>query len=214
MTISEISNDYMLLKVSITLAGAMAIHAASAEAGCKNCQANAPMSMAPVAVDPMMTAAPMMSHDAMSYDAGFAMGGGGMGGAFSGHEPFHGYRSDHMPYASGHVHKIATPPGTIGRTYQLPTAPVPATMHPRTAVLKVLADGASEVTMTSANIMRTEEDVEGYQDPETGVWVFKTDPLYPGLPQIYRVRAKYGDGLTHKDRYVRLIMGRVSALAY
>lgn len=190
----------MLVRSLLTVAGSALFVAASAHAGCKSCQSNAPASMAPIAA-PVMSA-PMMSH---SWSGG---------GRYSGHEPFQSYRSDHTPYASGHVNKIAAPPGTIGQTYQLPSSPVPAEMHPRASVLKVLAEGATDVQLISTNPMRTEDEVEGYQDAETGVWVFKTESLIPGNAQIYRVRAKYGDGVAHQDRYVRLIMGRVVALAY
>lgn len=202
----------MLLRVILTIVGATVIFTASAYAGCKTCGPNAPVSMAPVAVDAGMVHGGHHVHGGMAM-SGFAMGSGA-GSAFSGMEPFRGYRPDHTPYAGGHVPNIAPPAGTIGRTYQLPTAPVPAEMHPRASVLKVLADGATEVELVSTNQMRTEDLVEGYKDPDTGVWVFKTEPLIPGNVQIYRVRAKYGDGMSHRDRYVRLIMGRVSALTF
>lgn len=198
----------MLVRSILTVLGGAVIVVASADAGCKSCQANAPAALVPLPAG-HATVGPVMTGD-MSYGDSY----GYSGSAFSGQEPFQSYRSDHTPYAGGHINQVAPPPGTIGQTYQLPSSPVPAKMHPRSSVLKVLAEGAVEVEMVSTNPMRTEDLVKGHRDDETGVWVFKTDPLIPGNPHIYRVRAKYGEGVEHKDRYVRLIMGRVSALSY
>lgn len=210
----------MLLRSLLTVAGSAAILVASAHAGCKSCQANAPAVMAPIPLG--ASSAPVTMHGpaygttygASAMYGSWAMGGGYGSTGFGGQHPFRSYRSDHTPYAGGGVRTIAPPPGTIGQTYQLPSAPVPATMHPRTAVLKVLAETAVEVEVMSTNPMRAQDEVEGHRDEETGVWVFKTDPLIPGNAHIYRVRAKYGDGMAHQDRYVRMIRGRVVALSY
>lgn len=121
-----------------------------------------------------------------------------------------------FPIAS--LPKPLPPPGTIGRTFQLPSRPVPAEKHPRTGMLDVYIKDAEDVLVHDMNDPRIEQTIEGFRDAEDdNLWHFETSPLYPGLDHIYRVQATYqnSDGTTWKDaRYVRLIMGRVVELDF
>lgn len=104
------------------------------------------------------------------------------------------------------------PPGTLGRTYVLPSRPVPADRHPRVAMIDVCAPAAAHVIVRWTNDFRTEESLKGYQDEfNPSVWHFESKPLVPGLRLIYRVEV-YHDGPGSPPttvRYVRLIKGRV-----
>lgn len=110
------------------------------------------------------------------------------------------------------------PPGTIGKSFKLPSRPVPVEKHPRVGMIDVKVVDASEVIVHDMNAMRTEETIDGFQDAKIpNVWHFESKPLYPGLDHIYRVQAtfKNDDGTERKqERYVRLIMGRVVELNF
>ncbi len=105
------------------------------------------------------------------------------------------------------------PPGTIGRTYQMKSRPVPVSMHPRSAIVDVRVKNAKDVRVHDMNVYRTEDYLEGFQDHlDPTMWHFTAEPLIPGIPHICRVEAHF-DGPDGRDvkqeRYVRLIMGRV-----
>lgn len=101
------------------------------------------------------------------------------------------------------------PPGTLGRTYYLPSRPLPASKHPRIGMLDICAPGVEELVLVDTNEYREEDYVDGYRDAvNPALWHFETDPLIPGLPHIYRVEARCG-GVTTDVRYVRLIRGRI-----
>ncbi|MEW4487863.1 hypothetical protein AB1L42_07250 [Thalassoglobus sp. JC818] len=121
-----------------------------------------------------------------------------------------------LPLAS--MPRPVPPSGTIGRTYQMISRPVPVEKHPRTGMLDVYINGAYEVIVHDMNSPRIEQNIEGFRDAEDeNVWHFESNPLYPGLDHIYRVQAtfKNDDGSDWTDaRYVRLIMGRVVDLDF
>jgi len=103
------------------------------------------------------------------------------------------------------------PPGTLGRTYELPTRLIPADKHPRTAMLHVRSS-AEEVIVSHTNEFREEDDVKAHQDEtDTSLWRFETKPLLPGIPHVYKVEAVNG-GVTTDVRYVRLLRGRILEL--
>lgn len=109
------------------------------------------------------------------------------------------------------------PPGTLGRTYQVPSRPVPADKHPRAAMIDVNVRAAAEVVVQNTNPFRTEEQLDGFRDAkDPDLWHFTSEPLYPGLPHIYRVEAnlKRPGGDVTELRYVRLIMGRIVRLDF
>ncbi len=105
------------------------------------------------------------------------------------------------------------PPGTLGRTYQMKSRPVPVTMHPRAAIVDVRVKDADSVRVHDMNVARTQDYLEGFQDHEDNtMWHFTAEPMIPGIPHIYRIEARFTgpDGKeTMQERYVRLIMGRV-----
>ncbi|MEX0700942.1 MAG: hypothetical protein WD069_02490 [Planctomycetales bacterium] len=102
---------------------------------------------------------------------------------------------------------VVPPPGTLGRTYQQPSRPIPLNMHPRMAMLEVRGVADAEVTVAG---------LKGFKGTD-GVWVFETEkPLVPGNPFIHEVRAKrVSDGGVADDlRVVRLIPDRIVTLDY
>jgi hypothetical protein len=77
--------------------------------------------------------------------------------------------------------------------------------------------GASAVIVHDTNVFRTEDELEGWRDTtDPNLWHFTSEPLYPGLPHIYRVEAQFDgpDGPTTQERYIRLIMGRIVDLTF
>lgn len=109
---------------------------------------------------------------------------------------------------------VTPPPGTLGRTYQLRSRPIPVKMHPRTAMVDIRVPGAAEVLVHEMNTFRTEDLLEGFQDAyDSNVWHFQSEALLPGLSHIYRVEARYPDGRMD-ERYIRLIRGRLVELEF
>lgn len=105
------------------------------------------------------------------------------------------------------------PPGTLGRTYELPTRLVPSDKHPRTAMLNVRVT-AEDVIVSHTNEFREEDDVKGFQDEaDPSLWHFETKPLLPGIPHVYKVEAVNG-GVATDVRYVRLLRGRIIDLTF
>lgn len=108
-----------------------------------------------------------------------------------------------------------SPPGTIGRTYQLPSRPVPVEVHPRSGMIDVYVPGAKEVIAHDVNGYRTKDLADGFRDAKNpDVWHFTSEPLLPGLPHIYRIEATYEDDRTPQARFVRLIRGRLVMLEF
>ncbi len=108
---------------------------------------------------------------------------------------------------------VSPPPGTLGRTYSLPSRLVPADKHPRVAMLEVCSS-AEEVIVSDTKEFREEDDIRGFQDEkDSTLWHFETKPLHPGLPHVYKVELING-GVTTDVRYVRLLRGRIIELAF
>lgn len=108
---------------------------------------------------------------------------------------------------------VAPPPGTLGRTYTLPTRLLPAEKHPRVGMLD-LRVSAEDVIMSDTNEFREEDDVKGFQDEQDpSLWHFETKPLTPGLPHVYKIEVING-GVPTGAQYVRLIPGRILQLTY
>jgi hypothetical protein len=106
------------------------------------------------------------------------------------------------------------PPGTLGRTYQLPAKLLPADEHPRVAMLDIRAPGADEVVVEDTYEFREEESVVGFQSEEDeNLWHFKTKPLMPGQPNVVRIELRSGGKVTDV-RYVRLIANRLIELSF
>ncbi len=104
------------------------------------------------------------------------------------------------------------PPGTLGRTYSLPSRPIPADKHPRIGMIDVCADAAVHVIVRWTNDFRNEETLKGSRDEcDPDVWHFESKPLIPGLTQIYRVEVYRGEAgsAPSEVRYVRLVRGRI-----
>ncbi|WP_437192515.1 hypothetical protein [Planctomicrobium sp. SH527] len=109
------------------------------------------------------------------------------------------------------------PPGTLGRTYQLKSRPIPVEMHPRSAIIDVRIKNATNVRVHDMNVNRTQDYLTGFQDHENAnMWHFTSEPLIPGLTHICRVEARFDgpEGEVVQERYVRLIMGRVIELEF
>lgn len=102
---------------------------------------------------------------------------------------------------------VPAPPGTLGRTYQLCSRPLPEDEHPRNAGLEIKVSGATEIYV---------DRMEGFVD-EDGFWQFTTEkPLIPGQPAIVRVviTRPHSGKLTKDVRVVRLIPGRVLSVEF
>ena len=111
----------------------------------------------------------------------------------------------------------ATPPGTLGRTYYRPSREIPAEKHPRIAMVDVVAQGATEVSLYNIYPHREEDAVEGFENQLTnGLWQFETKPLIPGVPHIYKAVFKFSDAPNAPEtvRYIRLIPGRIVQITY
>jgi hypothetical protein len=105
---------------------------------------------------------------------------------------------------------VVPPPGTLGQTYLRQSWPIPKAEHPRTAIIQVSAPGFTLMQVDGLT------DLDGFQRPD-GAWIFKTkQPLTPGVPHIYQVKAGYKntEDPQWNVRTVRLIPGRVVTLEY
>ena len=122
------------------------------------------------------------------------------------------------PLPSGPDRMTASPsPGTLGRTYYLPSRDIPADKHPRIAMIDIIAPNATSVRVVNVYVHREEDDIDGFQDTRlNGLWRFETMPLIPGNPHIYKVIFRFSDNPTAPEtvRYVRLIPGRIIELTY
>lgn len=109
------------------------------------------------------------------------------------------------------------PPGTLGRTYQTRSWPVPVDKHPRVGMIDVRVNGATDVIVQDINPYRTEDKLDGFRDAkDPNLWHFTSEPLYPGLPHIYRIEATLPgqEGPVADQRFARLIMGRIVQLTF
>ena len=109
--------------------------------------------------------------------------------------------------------EVGPPPGTLGQTYQRAMRPIPVDKHPRISILAIQAPGATSIKVYGTNEFRSKDTIPGFQDRRNAaVWRFESEPLVPGVSNIYRVEAKYGDSV--QERYVRLVPGRVVTLEF
>jgi hypothetical protein len=93
---------------------------------------------------------------------------------------------------------IAPPPGTLGQTYKRRSRPLEDLKHPRVAAIEVRLPENVDVTS------------HGLKPKWTGkLWRLESDPLLPGIPHIYEIKASWGEGKEPQVRTVRLIMGRI-----
>lgn len=109
------------------------------------------------------------------------------------------------------------PPGTLGRTYDLPSREIPAEKHPRIGMVDVLVRGATSVRVLNINPHREEDDIDGFQvDGNNSQWRFETKPLIPGVPHIYKVIFRFSEEPNSPEtvRFIRLIPGRIVELVY
>jgi len=112
----------------------------------------------------------------------------------------------------------ANPPvGTLGRTYYLPSREIPADKHPRVGMIDVHVRGATSVRVLNINPHREEDDIDGFQAAgNNSLWRFETNPLFPGIPTIYKVIIRFSEEPNAREtvRIVRLIPGRIVELVY
>ncbi|MCC7422948.1 MAG: hypothetical protein IT428_21955 [Planctomycetaceae bacterium] len=102
---------------------------------------------------------------------------------------------------------VGPPPGTVGTTYRRPSRPVGSDKHPRAGIVDVSVEGAYDMGAEGMKSFRAKD----------GIWRLETkEPLIPGLPHIYHIRAVLGDGDDAPVEYrtVRLIPGRIVELQW
>lgn len=98
---------------------------------------------------------------------------------------------------------IAPPPGTIGLTYKRRTRVIDDSKHPRVGIVEVQLPEEVDVTAV------------GLKSKWNGkVWRLESEPLLPGVPHIYEVKAQWYEGTEPQVRTVRLIMGRIVDLEF
>jgi hypothetical protein len=113
--------------------------------------------------------------------------------------------SPQAPATTGEVDRFgfAPPPGTLGQTYKRRTRLIDDKKHPRVGIVDVYLP--EEVDVTSP----------GLKTKWTGkCWRLESDPLLPGVPHIFEIKASWGDGTDPQYRTVRLIMGRIVDLEF
>lgn len=122
-----------------------------------------------------------------------------------------------MPRRTAQPLTAQVPPGTLGRTYDLPSREIPADKHPRIGMIDVLVRNAETVAVYNINPHREEDEIDGFQAAgNNALWQFETKPLMPGVPHIYKVVFTFDDDDNAREtvRYVRLIPGRIVTLVY
>lgn len=98
---------------------------------------------------------------------------------------------------------FAPPPGTLGQTYKRRTRVIDDNKHPRVGIVEVQLPEGVDVSAT------------GLKSKWTGkVWRLESEPLLPGIPHIYEIKASWGEGTEPQVRTVRLIMGRIVDLEF
>jgi|GEM_PF-2049814 len=98
---------------------------------------------------------------------------------------------------------FAPPPGTLGQTYKRRSRLIEDSKHPRVGVVEVHLPEDVDVSAQGLKIKWTGK-----------VWRLESDPLLPGIPHIYEVKASWGEGSQPQVRTVRLIMGRIVDLEF
>ena len=99
------------------------------------------------------------------------------------------------------------PPGTLGMTYRRSSRPVPTEKHPRAGIVDVSVEDAYDVDAEGMKAYRAKD----------GIWRLETkEPLIPGLPHIYHIKATLGEAEDSPVEYrtVRLIPGRIVDLQW
>ena len=95
------------------------------------------------------------------------------------------------------------PPGTLGQTYRRRSRVIEDTKHPRVGAVEVRLPEDVDVTGTGLKVKWTGK-----------VWRLESEPLLPGVPHIYEIKAYWGEGTEPQIRTVRLIMGRIVDLEF
>ena len=109
------------------------------------------------------------------------------------------------------------PPGTLGQTYNRPSAPVPAVKHPRAGLIDVRATGATSVSVQWTHPYRLTDELDGFVDAkDKDVFHFEEKQMLPGVPYIVRIEARFGteENPRYEERYARLIMGRIVSIDF
>jgi hypothetical protein len=109
------------------------------------------------------------------------------------------------PLAATDRFGVAPPPGTLGHTYHRRSRLLDEKKHPRVGVVEVQLSENYDVS------------AKGLKSKWTGkVWELESDPLLPGVPHIFEVKAEWGpEGARRKEvRTIRLIMGRAVDLEF
>lgn len=113
-----------------------------------------------------------------------------------------------QPYSPPGQFSYAPPPGTLGQTYLRRSRPIEDTKHPRVGVVEVYLPENVDVTGASLTGASLKTKWTGK------VWRLESDPLLPGIPHIYEIKASWGEGTTPQVRTIRLIMGRIVDLEF
>jgi hypothetical protein len=109
------------------------------------------------------------------------------------------------PMAATDRFGVAPPPGTLGHTYHRRTRLLDDKKHPRVGIVEVHLSENYDVS------------AKGLKSKWTGkVWELESDPLLPGVPHIFEIKAEWGPENARKKevRTVRLIMGRAVDLEF
>lgn len=109
------------------------------------------------------------------------------------------------PLAATDRFGVAPPPGTLGHTYHRRSRLLEDKKHPRVGVVEVHLSENYDVS------------AKGLKSKWTGkVWELESDPLLPGVPHIFEIKAEWGpEGARKKEvRTIRLIMGRAVDLEF
>ncbi len=160
-------------------------------------------SLNPPVMQPGSTMPGLMTPGAMP--AGGQLTGAGLGYP----APFANSSVAALPVNPGHNRfDVSPPPGTLGRTYQQRSRLLEEDEHPRIGKVEVRLPEEVDVS------------ARGLKSTWTGeVWILESkDPLVPGLPHVYAVKAErrdpQGKVVSTDVRWVRLIMGRVVELDF
>jgi hypothetical protein len=97
------------------------------------------------------------------------------------------------------------PPGTLGHTYHRRSRVLEDKVHPRVGIVEVHLSENYDVSD------------KGLKSKWTGKhWELVSDPLLPGVPHIFEIKAEWGPEKDRKKevRTVRLIMGRAVDLEF
>ena len=106
-------------------------------------------------------------------------------------------------YSVGDRMGDAPPPGTLGQTYKRRSRLLEEMKHPRVGAVEVHLPENVDVTS------------RGLKSKWNGkVWRLESDPLLPGIPHIYEIKASWGEGTEPQVRTIRLIMGRIVDLDF